>query len=645
MKENEISPIQKEESVLTSENTNNIKQEVKLNPISPESFKKYEILHLKAISSFDDEENNKIEQLKKIPYYFKREKIDELLKNENIVKSNLEQLLEHDDTYDYLQNIYLDELIKKLNTLKCDETERNRIIEKIQKSSLILSQNIYESKIRKIKINCKEELNYNDYKKNLIEALTYIITKTKEKNLNESDIIISQNKLNIKKIFNFGSEPEFGDNNYYFYKLSLTFHLSMNNLFNKLKNYDYGFFIQKTLDLLKYEKEEFKRIKYKFQYLTNILLDNDFIKNYSQYNDVRNYIDDNDVDIDKFEKKINKIKNSQINFPDNAIKYDIQYDRKNKKIEYLIVDGTKIGKNHFKKIYKKEFDLKKINKKIMKILTNDLLNFEYNIYKSIKFNEEYSSGYYISFRDEFDRIITEILCSNAARNFFRDNYQKKYNSLVYHFDDKRLINKVLKKITFSPIFNESINGYTDPVDLSISINSIPSKYGDNNINIYHRKILQLGRIILIALHEIMGHYFRRYYSYLTHGLVSFDTKEDKVLHTGDEGGYFIEEEFLGFSGSHQSVLSISESLCLLNYKRFEKYPIKNKKEKFNINKDVLSDIIKNNSFVFDFIGNQENQVTFEDYFSFLVPVDNCGIKRNTFINEDFIYLKESFLLE
>ena len=322
MKQNEIRFTQKEESVAQSENTNKVKQEVKLNPISPESFKKYEILDLKVISSFDDVENNKIEQLKNIPYYFKREKIDELLKNESIVKSNLEKLLEHDDTYDYLQNIYLDELIKKLNTLKCNETERNRIIEKIQKSSIILPQNIYENKIKNIKLDCKEELIYNDYKKNLIETLTNIITKIKNKNLNESDITIAQNNLNIKKKFNFGQEPEFGDNNYYFYKLSLTFHLSMNNLFNKIRNYDYGFFIQKTLDLLKYEKEEFKLIKYKFQYLTNILLDPDFIKNYSQYNGVRNYVEDNDIDIFKFEKKINKIKNSKINYPDNAIKYD-----------------------------------------------------------------------------------------------------------------------------------------------------------------------------------------------------------------------------------------------------------------------------------------------------------------------------------
>lgn len=96
MKQKEISSKEKEELVAPSE------QEVKLNPISPESFKKYEILDLKDISSFDVVENNKIEQLKNIPYYFKREKIDELIKNENIVKLNLEKLLENDDTYDYL---------------------------------------------------------------------------------------------------------------------------------------------------------------------------------------------------------------------------------------------------------------------------------------------------------------------------------------------------------------------------------------------------------------------------------------------------------------------------------------------------------------------------------------------------------------
>ena len=632
------------ESVTSPENINQTEQEVQLNPISPESFKKYEILNLKVISPFDNVENNTIEQLNNIPYYFKREKIDELLKDENLAKLNLEKLLEHDDTYDNLQKLYLDELIKKLNTLKGNEIERNKIIEKIQKSSIILAKSIYESKIKNIQLDCKEELNYNDFKKNLIDTLTYIINPEENK-LNESNIIISKNKLNIKKKFNFCREPEFGDNNYYFYKLSLAFHSSMNNLFNKLWSYDYGFFIQKTLDLLtKYNNEEFKQIKFKFQYLTNILLDSDFIKNFTQYYDVKNFIESEDIDVLKFEKKINKIKSNGFKFPNNAIKYDIHYNKKKSKIEYLIVDGTKIGKNYFKKIYKKEFDLKKINKSIIKRLSCDLLNFEYSMLSSINFNEDYCSEYYTQFRPTFDKIITNILSSKAAISFFRDNYQRKHSNLVYHFNDKKLINKVLNKISFAPIFNESINGYTDPIDLSVTINSIPSKYGDNNINIYHRKILQLGRIILIALHEIMEHYFRRYYYYLTHGLISFDTKEDKVLYTGGEGGYFVEEEFLGFSGSHKSILSVSESLCLLNYKNFNEYPVKNKKEKFNINENVLRDIIKNNADVFDFIGNKENQVTFNNYLSFLVPIETCGIKRNSFINEDFIYLKESFLL-
>lgn len=640
MKENSIN----EELITSSENNNIMEQEVELNPISPESFKKYEILDLKNISFFDVKENSKIEQLNNISHYLKREKIDEILKNESFNLFYLEKLLEQEDTYDYLQKLYLEELIKKLNSIKGDEIEKNKIIEKIQKSSIILPKNIYESKVKNLKLDYKEELNYNDFKKNLIETLTFLLDPEENK-LDESSLIISKNKLNIKKKFNFCREPEFGDNNYYFYKLSLTFYSSMNNVFKNLMNYDYGFIIQKILDLLaKYSNEELKQKKYIFQYLTNILLDPDFIKNDVQYCEIKNFIESEDVDAFELEKKIDEIKKSQFNFPKNAIKYNINYNKKKNQIEYLIVDGTKIGKKYLNKIYRKEFDLKKLNKNILKILNCDLLNFEYNILRSIKFREEYFSEYYKQFRPTFDRIVTNILKSNAARKFFIDNYQTKYKNLTYHFNDSKLINKVLDKISFAPIFNETISGYTDPVDLSITINSIPSKYGDKNINIYHRKILQLGRIILIALHEIMGHYFRRYYSYFTRGSISFDTKDDNIIFTGDESGFYIEEEFLGFSGSHKSTLSISDSLCLLNYKKFNEYPVKKKKEKFNINEDSLRDIIKNNNEVFDFIGNQADQVTFKDYLTFLVPVDAYGIKRNTFLNEDFIYLKESFLL-
>lgn len=643
MKQSEKKSSIKEESVVSNQNTNLIEEKVELNPISPESSKKYEILELK-VSSFDDVENNIIEQFNKIPYYYKREKIDEILKNEQKALLYLEKLLEQDDTYDNLQKLYLDELIKKLNASKGNGIEKNLIIEKIQKSSIILPKNIYENKIKNIKPEYKEVVKYNDFKQNLIDTLKYIINPGQNK-LDESNIIHSKNKLNIKKIFNFCREPEFGDNNYYFYKLSLAFHSSMNNLFDKLIDYDYGIFIQKTLELLlNYSNEEFKLIKFKFQYLTNILLEPDFIKNYDHYKNVKNYIENEDIDVFKFEKKINKCRKEGFNYPTNTIQYDIKYNKKDNRIEYLIVDGTKIGKNYFKKIYRKEFDLKKVNKKIIKMLTSNLLDFEYNVLRSVKFNEEYCSEYYIPFRPAFDKIIAEILSSKAAVNFFRDNYQSKYSNLDYHFDDPRLINKVLNKISFAPIFNESITGYTDPIDLSITINSIPSKYSDNKMNIYHRKILQLGRIILIALHEIMGHYIRRYYSYLTHGLISFYTKEDKNLFTGKESGYFIEEEFLGFGGSNKTTLSISETLCLLNYKRFNEYPLKNKKEEFNIDENVLDDIIKNNPEVFDFIGNEENQITFKDYLSFLVPIDNCGIKRNNLINEDFIYIKESFFL-
>jgi len=380
MKENSIN----EELITSSENNNIIEQEVELNPISPESFKKYEILDLKNISFFDVKENSKIEQLNNISHYLKREKIDEILKNESFNLFYLEKLLEQEDTYDYLQNLYLEELIKKLNSIKGDEIEKNKIIEKIQKSSIILPRNIYESKVKNLKLDYKEELNYNDFKQNLIETLTFLLDPEENK-LDESSLIISKNKLNIKKKFNFCREPEFGDNNYYFYKLSLTFHLSMNNVFKNLMNYDYRFIIQKILDLLaKYNNEELKQKKYIFQYLTNILLDSDFIKNDLQYCEIKNFIESEDVDAFELEKKIDKIKESQFNFPKNAIKYNINYNKKKNQIEYLIVDGTKIGKKYLNKIYRKEFDLKKLNKNILKILNCDLLNFEYNILRSIQ---------------------------------------------------------------------------------------------------------------------------------------------------------------------------------------------------------------------------------------------------------------------
>ena len=113
------------------------------------------------------------------------------------------------------------------------------------------------------------------------------------------------------------------------------------------------------------------------------------------------------------------------------------------------------------------------------------------------------------------------------------------------------------------------------INLNITIKFYPRKLYEST-NIYSRRILILGKVILVILHELLGHYMRRYYSYMTHGAIAFDTSNDKILDTGEEGGFFVEKIFLGLNKSDKSKLTISESLILFYLDNFKDYPIKKK---------------------------------------------------------------------
>ena len=607
-------------------------QEKILNTISPEGNKDYNIIEINDISPFDDD---KLEKLNELPYYFKRKIIDEILENNEITFPYLIKILNHDDTYDKVQSLYLNELITLLNQVNIEDTTKNKIIEKIQKSSIILSQIVYENKIKNIKLKLDKDLNYINYKDNVIQVLEYILTLQK-KERNESYIIKAKNILNIRKKYNFGKEPELGDNNYYFYKLSECLYYEMDNVFEYL---DYLYFIiKKILAILKSENLDatLKQNEFQFRYLINVLLDHALISNMASYERVVNFIESKDFDISKLNKKIHKIK-SQNEFFQHPIKYDINLEEN--EIKYTIEEKSKIGKKNYIKYFKKVFNLKMFNKGIIKALTNDLSNFESDLFESTKFNKEYCSEYYQPFKKAFNVILTNILKSKAAQNFFKDKYKKKYSYLKYHFDNDLLIEEVLKKITFAPIFSCKLDAYTDPIDLNITINSIPGKYGHIKTEFYNKKVLQLGRIILIALHEILGHFMRRYYHYSTHGKISFWTKEDNSLYTGEENGFYIEYEFVGINHVIKSTLSIYDALCLLNLDKFDDYPLE-KNNKFIINKEILENIVYKNKEIFDFIGNKPEQIKFEDYLDSLISIDSYNIHRRLVVDEDFIYLNK-----
>ena len=79
---------------------------------------------------------------------FETKKLADLYFKEN--KYNIEDILEYDDTNEDIQKEYLTLAVKELN--KENKIENINIIkEKIQKSGIILEQNIYDEEIKNIK--------------------------------------------------------------------------------------------------------------------------------------------------------------------------------------------------------------------------------------------------------------------------------------------------------------------------------------------------------------------------------------------------------------------------------------------------------------------------------------------------------------
>jgi hypothetical protein len=95
-----------------------------------------------------------------------------------------------------------------------DSIKKLMLIEKIQKSSIILDENEYNQEIYKLSNELQDEVKYNNYKKILINLLGLISDKDIEENIKE---VIECFHFKIR--FEFNQEAVFGENNYYFYCL------------------------------------------------------------------------------------------------------------------------------------------------------------------------------------------------------------------------------------------------------------------------------------------------------------------------------------------------------------------------------------------------------------------------------------------
>jgi len=580
-------------------------------------------------------------------------------------KYNIEEILKYDNTNKLIQKKYLNIALNKLEN-ETKKVKKDIIKEKIEKCGIIVDKKDYEKEIDIIKDKeIKEELKYRDYKLSFIDTLKYI--QNEQNNFKISEAL---NILNIRKEFYFNHESEIGENNYYFYLLSIQLELKLDELKKNVKKYDY--IIKKSLTLL--EELDFSKLseqeKNLFEYVCHYLVAVDSIHNNTELLSIYNFLEGKCVEEnelkDAISKRNKKLDNEYKFFKEN-INYKIEFNDKEKTLDYIIEEETKIDRKKYSQTHKLSYDYKIFNKNIIDIINKCKDNkLEVEMFKNTV--QDKSGEFFKEKKKIINKIIKKILSSNAANTFFNNtykkNYEKKYNKKIeYLFNSEEEQNEILGRISYFPLYGKGINAITNPSNLTIMINSIPGKFIREDINLFNKNILQIGRIVIFAVHEIMGHYLRRYYSYITDREISMVTDEDDIIDTKPEGGVNAEKLILGRESKY---LYLKEAIFFFYPGGFDQFPLF---DNIIIDKKILKNIIKNNIELFDFIeiekdeeekimnesyeeedvdsnededkkgeniDNKKNgKITLSQYFSFFDSVPNsdfsivtCGLNRN-----------------
>ena len=590
--------------------------------LSNEGYKNKSIIDFKEIDSYKKDYDDYSLFEKKLV----AEKLVNEYKNENNQYS-IEDLLYLDQTNKKIQNIYMQVAIDKLNSIKKENNDYWQIlIEKINKASIIVDKNEFDKNTLMIKDGeIRKNLKYVNYKKSLMNTFEFILKHKNSKYTEEA-----KKNLNLKKIYKFNQSCEIGENNYFFYELCLQLFDKIDEIYEK-----YNLYSDLINDLLLFlDKENFDNLNddkiYYFRYVSQIIFDENSLNSKLQLDKIKSFLKGKPVTEEEVLKSIEKIDKFQIS---NNIHFKLRYDTTSKKLKFKIKEKRRINKNNYSYTTENSYKISCFNKQILKLIEKQFNhNIESDLFENIILKSNNSLEFYQNIKSSLDIIIRRILCSKSAKNFFRDHYGKKYNNIKYHFDRIEVQNEILKRIYFAPLFNRNDNAVTNPTDLTIMINSIPGKILMVNTHGFNRKILHLGRILVFCIHEIFGHFLRRYYSYYTGGKIPFNTKEDMDNYMGNEGGFYIESNFLGLKKS--SSISLNIILQLLNSTNYDEYPIikEDKNKKFEFNHNILKKIVEENKDLFDFIVENKKNISFnikekpkillDDYLDILKIITN-----------------------
>ena len=215
---------------------------------------------------------------------------------------SIDDLLYLDQTNKDIQNYHMKIAIDKLNLTENNEYKKI-LMEKIAKAGIIIDEKEYNENLKKIKDeNIIKNLLYKNYKQSLIDTFNFILEHKSNKYSEKA-----KKSLKLYKIFKFNQNGEIGENNFYFYKLSLQLFFKIEEIY-----LNYNLYTDLIKDLVSFlQKENFDKLTndkiYFFRYISHIIFDKESLKSKTQLDKIINHLKGIPVTEDEVIKSINKM--------------------------------------------------------------------------------------------------------------------------------------------------------------------------------------------------------------------------------------------------------------------------------------------------------------------------------------------------
>ena len=465
-----------------------------------------------------------------------------------------------DNTLHEFQIIKLSNNIKKLN-------EDEKLIEKhkddIEKSGIVLSEEEYNRELDNIvKKDLIHLLKYKNYKEYIIKCVEYLEQYNKNTDNYDNFRLEARKLLQLNKDFYFNNSIEISEENLYYYQLAQRLYMNIYIILDKfelfkdlLKRFK-EFLKENNLNNINTEQREYYKI------INFYLTDKKELRDSDDLEKLNELLSENSLSIDEIKKKV-----EQINNHNKDIYPKVHLNVNDKFLEFKYIKKFRLKSKILDEEFCSQFEINSFNKLFKRINYSNLIkNLDGELYECLIYSKMKNNNIIDNLIPYLKKAIMKITNSDAMKKFFNDTYGKYYDNLVYDFDKEEVIEEFFKRVNIIKLFN-STEAFSDPIDLRMYLPINPGKIKELTFlgDIY---ILRFGRLLLLIIHELLGHLMRRYYFYVSNGTVFRDTTKDNKMGWGDEGGKYMEKTFLG---KEFNFLSIRDIISLLTPKKT--YPI------------------------------------------------------------------------